>query len=303
MKNSLWILISFLMVLSLNLEAEGKTELESGAISSESQKVEKIVQTLNEALLENRTLKDDLSKKQTEIESLKAQNNLLMSQIRQIQSEIDATKRDVEVASSQVNSQKAEFEKARSEFEQEQSGFQKEKGEIERKQKEISDENDRLKNLLDNAVLKEEGEQYKILIQKAEETNRVSIEKVAKANRDREQYKKELVEQYYANGNLYFEKEDYRKAVESYKRALRINPQDPWVHHNLGIIYDFYLQDNRKAIHHYKRYLQVKSIKEDAREIRERVLHLELTKLVTPRMPLRGDFDQYQKDLKLKTTQ
>lgn len=43
---------------------------------------------------------------------------------------------------------------------------------------------------------------------------------------------------------------NYRSAVASYRRALRLSPHNPWYHHNLGHILDVALDDPRGALPH-----------------------------------------------------
>lgn len=45
---------------------------------------------------------------------------------------------------------------------------------------------------------------------------------------------------------------NYRVAVSSYRRALRIAPENPWYHHNLGHLLDVALDDPRGAVAHFE---------------------------------------------------
>jgi tetratricopeptide (TPR) repeat protein len=50
---------------------------------------------------------------------------------------------------------------------------------------------------------------------------------------------------------------EYAKAEEQYKRILSLDPSNIKTHKNLGLIFDFYLQDPQFALTHYQRYSEL----------------------------------------------
>ncbi len=62
------------------------------------------------------------------------------------------------------------------------------------------------------------------------------------------------VEALLIRGLLAKRKGEFSKAIASYEQALAINPDDPKLHLNLGIVYDLYVGELSKALQHYQRY-------------------------------------------------
>jgi hypothetical protein len=67
------------------------------------------------------------------------------------------------------------------------------------------------------------------------------------------------------------------------------------VHHNLAVIYDYYLNDQPMALHHYKKYMDLEPLQKESHKIRERMLDLELLSKVVPDYPLKLDFSEYHR--------
>ena len=301
------VLILFLIavfIFSPSLEAQNDAAQKDldDETTAEAKNTEAVVETLNETLSENRSLRDEMLNYKTQLENVKVQNNLLMSQVRQIQAEMEKAKQESMAKLNEVARREDEVKKESDRLAADQERVNQDRIETERKAKSIAEENNRLKQLLDHSILQGEKTEYDSLLRKSDETINHAVKKIAQAKRQNERLKQELAEQYYSLGNMFFEEHKFRKALGRYKKAVKLNPSDSWAHYNMGVIYDFYLNNNKKAIYHYKKYLKLKPIQEEGREIRERVLMLELGKLVVPTMPLKQDFNKYQKELKLETS-
>jgi tetratricopeptide (TPR) repeat protein len=69
-------------------------------------------------------------------------------------------------------------------------------------------------------------------------------------------------------GVMYARGGKYRSAEREYLKALEIDPGDPDVHYNLGILYDDNLGDKAKAATHYRRFLMLRPHGPDAEAVR-----------------------------------
>lgn len=74
---------------------------------------------------------------------------------------------------------------------------------------------------------------------------------------------------YYNMGCAYKSAGDYKKAEYWFLNALAINPNDPCLHFNLGILYDDDIGNKKKAQYHYQRFLQLAPDDKDAAKVRE----------------------------------
>jgi len=51
---------------------------------------------------------------------------------------------------------------------------------------------------------------------------------------------------------------DYRGAIESFEKAVQVNPRNGKAHYELGLLYDQQEKDAAAAIYHYERYLKLR---------------------------------------------
>jgi len=86
---------------------------------------------------------------------------------------------------------------------------------------------------------------------------------------------REKRDMHYNMGAVYAKEGRYRDAEREYLRALRVDPSDPDVHHNLGILYDDNLKDRRRAIMHYERYLKLRPYAADKDQVKKWLLELD----------------------------
>jgi tetratricopeptide (TPR) repeat protein len=68
---------------------------------------------------------------------------------------------------------------------------------------------------------------------------------------------------------IYKAARQYTKAEAEFMKALALDPDDPGVHFNLGILYDDNLDDARKALVHYQRFLELAPHDKDAPKVIE----------------------------------
>ncbi len=90
---------------------------------------------------------------------------------------------------------------------------------------------------------------------------------------------------------------DYNGAVESFEKALEVNPRSASAHYELGLIYDQKLGKPATAIHHYERYLQLQPKAEDTVKVRELIegCKLELVKTLPMQLPTPADQGKLEK--------
>ena len=79
-------------------------------------------------------------------------------------------------------------------------------------------------------------------------------------------------EPYFLAGKSRVNSMDYQGAIESFEKALEVNPQSAAAHFELGLLYETKASDPAAAIYHYERYLKLSpnSSKEDT--VKTRIL-------------------------------
>jgi len=77
---------------------------------------------------------------------------------------------------------------------------------------------------------------------------------------------------------------DYKGAIESFSKALEVNPRSAKAHFELGWLYEEKDPDPAAAIYHYEQYLKLRPAAENAGMVRQRILgsKQELAKTVLP---------------------
>jgi len=79
---------------------------------------------------------------------------------------------------------------------------------------------------------------------------------------------------FYNLGILYFQKEDYEKAVKSFESATSLNSRDAEAYYNLGVLYENYVIDQVKAITYYEKYVSMCRDKKEKKEVQSWIAHL-----------------------------
>lgn len=78
-------------------------------------------------------------------------------------------------------------------------------------------------------------------------------------------------EPHYLAGNSRVNAMDFKGAIESYEKALEVNPKSAAAHFELGWIYDRKEGDPASAIYHYERYLKLRPNAKNAEIVRQQV--------------------------------
>jgi|GEM_PF-4587795 len=79
----------------------------------------------------------------------------------------------------------------------------------------------------------------------------------------------EKVNSYFNMGCVYRDARQFEKAESAFLKACALNPDDPGVHYNLGVLYDDQFHNNAKAREHYARFLDLAPNDPDAPQVRE----------------------------------
>ncbi len=274
---------------------KSKSQPAASAPNSEAG-VQMLLSTLNETLEENRKIRESLKTLQQSLEEKTIINSRLTDQIQKLETlSIQGNKQLTE----QVGQLRGELDKsaeAVQKSEAEKQAFDKGKQQILDEMDQLRKENHKIEELLKTALLQEEREELLKLIQHNENATLRSVKRVAEVNAVNEKLRQELDAAYFELGNSLFEMRNFEGAAAEYKKALQWNPANAWAHHNLGVVYDYYLNRTEWAMIEYQKYLDYESAPEKVHEIRRRILDLHLLQKVTPVTPLKNDFDEFRKE-------
>lgn len=258
--------------------------------------METIVTTLNKTLEENRKLLSEFNALQEQVRRLILENNVLKAQIieaKQGQYQLrDEERRKREEADLKVS----DLEKKVQSLEEDNIYLIRENDQAGVEFSALKTENEKMKQMVAAAVPQEEREAITLMMDNI--TKDSPPANAAVQGEDAEISRKvneELGALYYSLGNMLFMNEDYKGAIEKYKKALDMNPKDPWAHYNLAVIYDFYVNDDPSAIEQYKKYLELSPQESDANKVRERLADMRLMKEVIPAQPMKADFEAHYK--------
>ncbi len=276
--------------------APGATEKKAAA------EIDELMTTLNQSLEENRDLRKELQDLEAAYRRVAVENNVLSSQLRQIQEgTIPAAEQAKAEQQGHIQELEQDLTRKKEAYEQAvraRAAERRRHSGSRRKLAVLRREKARLSGTLSMAILEGERATYLELIRGAQESGTIALQEISAAKSENERLKQDLVEMHFQLGNVLFERKDYPGAVRQYQGALALDPEDPWSHHNVAVVYDYYLDDNPSAIHHYGKFLRLQPLAEEARRIRERVLELELFKSVIPGPPLALDFNRSHKKLR-----
>lgn len=280
-------------VMGFSFIPQGYTQTAPAAPQSsvkQEQDVEVLLKTMNEVLEENRKIREQMTSNEDSLQKMARENDLLRSQVRRMKKEQEEIGgKDKERADALEHDVK-DMEVRLAALTEENQKLAETKNYHEAKIPELEAESERLKKLLDQAILEEERVDYLNLIENAQGMADRSFDELKVTKNKMETLNRDFGDAYYKLGNMLFDMKDFENAVASYRKALEAYPADPWVHHNLGIIYDYYIHDDKQALYHYRQYLKHQPLDQEAHKIRERVLDMELKKNMIPEEPLKKDF-------------
>jgi len=79
-------------------------------------------------------------------------------------------------------------------------------------------------------------------------------------------------EPHFLNGKSRVNAMDYEGAIESFEKALEVNPRSSSAHFELGLLYEDKEQDYAAAIYHYEKFLKLRPNSDNADIIRQRII-------------------------------
>lgn len=259
------------------------------------QNVEKLLSTLNETLQENRRIRESMRDLQSSFE--KATMEKIDAAERVKKAEQLVIQRNME-AGRQISELSAQLENTKKEMKKIKAGSgvsTEQKTEMEKKLEGIKSENLKLQELLKSSILTAERDQILEQMKKNDEAVQNAVAQVSSVDQENIALKTQLVQSYFDLGNLFYDLGRYEDAEIQYRHVLKWDPYHTWSHHNLAIIYDFHLHKIAEAIAHYQKYLLLKLPSEEAEKARMRLWDLTQLTKVTPRSPLKKEFDEHQK--------
>lgn len=110
-------------------------------------------------------------------------------------------------------------------------------------------------------------------LQKKEQELQAAMDEIARLRawieKIREVSLSEQATMHYNMGCMYKLYKQYAKAEKEFLKALKIFPDDPNIHYNLGILYDDDLRDKEAARKHYSRFLELSPSEEDRAQVQE----------------------------------
>lgn len=209
-----------------------------------------------------------------------SERNKAFNQLAQTRELNQKLKQDLEA----LQGQKTEIEKEKDKLQKDALAF------IELNTK-LKEEKDQLQESVVNAqkmVETKESElerlNYRLKTLEAKASKDISVEKEAldKQRRDltdkiiglEKLLKKERALYNYNLGVAYSRVKSYDEAIESFEKALKIDPDMADAHYNLGLLYENVERDQDKAVGHYRRYLKLVPDSLDRDEIQASIMRL-----------------------------
>ena len=292
--------IIFFAILFFNLlvsSAVGHSQentVKSERVRTSSSNIDSVMKTLDETLKENRQLYTQVEAMQNLIQNLTKEGNIIKSQLRKFEKDSEKEKFDgekkVDELQQQLESSKDDLQTIETEYDILETQYLN----VSSERDDTIEINEKLKDTLGKTILDSEKESYVKMFEEAREATNSAIRDISRAELAKEEMRAELAIVHFKMGNFFYEMKEYDKAIPHYERVLQLDPSHSYAFHNLGIIYDYYLNDQDKAMFNYNKYLKLKPVDEKAKEIRERVLDIDLKKAITPGEPLKRDYDRYK---------
>lgn len=250
-----------------------------------------VLNTLNEALGENQTLKGELETARGEMKKVVLEGNALRSQVKAFEKDKARAEKQWEERVTKLTDELRSRQKEIQEMKDKIQDAELRSKVLEEEKKTLSEERKKLNELMEKGMVEGEREEYDKLLSEAQSASDSSLEKIRAIDTERERLREESANLNFQLGTVAFDNRDFESAVLYFQKTLELRPSDANANHNLGIIFDYYVPDPDRAIYHYRRYLNLIPLEENANEIRERILALRIGKsVVPPAEPLKRDF-------------
>lgn len=284
----------FLWGVAQGQAADAKKPSAGGALGAGPSN-EKLLSTLNEALKENRKMRQEMQELRAASEKLLMERNEVARQVQQIQQVVSYKDREMGQKVAAANEQAAAARKELEELKKNSGDAVNNRQGLEKKLAELEKANQEMAKLLENTVGKTGPPSAEALAQRDEEAVKKAVTLVSGLNVENVELKERLVGSYFDLGNIYYDLGRYPQAIAQYKRALSLNPYLAWAHHNLAVIYDYRLGEMKEAKYHYQQYLNLKPSGEKANEVQMRLWDVQQLSRLEPGEPLKSDFKRTQK--------
>jgi chromosome segregation ATPase len=132
----------------------------------------------------------------------------------------------------------------------------------------------------ENNRLMAENKNIQVKLERAENAAKDARRKAKEAQKTPDELKakfnKERLDAHFNLAVIYEKNSLWHDAEREYLKCLRIDPKDPGVHYNLGILYDDKLNRNNKAMYHYYKFLSLRPMGDTAERVRDWITKIEL---------------------------
>ncbi len=264
------------------------------------QDTEKLLETLNAALNENRKMRQEMQELRSSSEKMIIERNDIAQQVQAVQQAVAQRERElnqrIAAAGGEVESARREVEALKKSSGEAAAGRQ----ELEQKLEEMKKANEEMKKLLNDPAsgasrkAAETASAQALAQQNAASVDR-AVTMVSGIHSQNLELKRRLIASNFDLGNIYYDLGRYDEALAQYHNALRLDPHLAWAHHNLAIIYDYHFGDMGKAKYHYRQYMALKPAEEEASKVKMRLWDVEQLSRLEPDGPLRHDFSETQR--------
>ncbi|MDP3919190.1 MAG: tetratricopeptide repeat protein [Candidatus Omnitrophota bacterium] len=285
MKTPLFLLIMLMAIGTLGHDVAYAEDAAVDASSAGDPNV--LVDTMNQLLEENRRTRTQLTLLTDENKELSRENNVLRAQVRRSKQREDEMAAKGAQPSEEMQGELKALRESVQRLETENQELRKTQETLRADYVGAETENRSLRATAKGAIQESDRDEYVSRIQRAEAAAERAAHEIASTQGQNEHLRGQSAEAFYKLGNSAFDIGDYETAVRHYLEAVKWNPHNSWTHHNLGIIYDFYLHRDPEALYHYNEYLKFKPSSDDGNKIRERILEMELKKNMIPGEPLK----------------
>ncbi|MBU1061608.1 MAG: tetratricopeptide repeat protein [Candidatus Omnitrophica bacterium] len=201
---------------------------------------------------ECQTLKSDLKDTQAELDKFKKDNERINKEIAELRKnkdeELAELRNDKEEEIKDLNKSIDKFKNDYAKSQKEVNYLEKAKDKIDKEVKKINENLSEYKKNYSDAVKKNNALER--------EAKRIP-KRFTEISRQNTRLLKETSQMHYNLGVFYTKRQEYKRAISEFLKAVEINPEDAYAHFNLGYIYAEYLINREKAIEHFRHYLRL----------------------------------------------
>lgn len=247
--------------LSASKEEFEEINEQNTTLLDENEKYKKEVSSLSESLGKLKLHLKELAQDKVRLEGL-----LQAAQAKKGDTVGKATARlKIKITALQQNLQSLKREKV--ELTKKLKIAQKDVNILDKKKIKLQDQVDMLNSQLDD--LENNYSELKKENREIEKQAREFPRKFADIARQNKRLLSQAADMHYNSGVFFVKNNEYKQAIQEFKKVLEAKPDHAYAHYNLGYIYAEHLVDRKKAIEYFKNYLTYASDAKDADWVRK----------------------------------